>query len=172
LDENFAIENSIELFDTWTKHFVIKSGIPKAINISKFLPLIDKMEIEINYYIEKYTQNDQEIQLSGWAYLTNQSTKGSVIQVVFIKDSVAYTLFTEKVKRDDVTTYFKSSNDLSNSGFSTILPYKQLQKGKYTIGIYIKDNINKKEGLILTDKSFENKKSINILNNWPKPIFL
>ena len=61
---------------------------------------------------------------------------------------------TEKVVRQDVTTYFNSDFDLSNSGFKSVLRFADVTAGTYQIGIYVRNEKTEKEGLIVTDKTF------------------
>ncbi len=156
LDENFVVENSVDLYDIWTKHYVKASNSIKKVDISKYNPVKERNGDSINFSIEKFDKTENEVSLSGWAYFNDQAAINSKIDVVFIKDGIAYSLITQKIKRDDVTSYFKSSYDLGNSGFSSQVDLKKLPKGKYTTAILITDKISKKEGLVLTDKIFEN----------------
>lgn len=55
---------------------------------------------------------------------------------------------------DDVTAYFKSTLDLSNSGFSSRITLDKLPPGKYQFAIQIINNVTHKEGLVLSDKFF------------------
>ena len=56
----------------------------------------------------------------------------------------------------DVTTYFKSEFDLSNSGFNGTVDIATLEAGKYELGLYLTNKDSKKEGLVLTGKYVEN----------------
>ena len=156
LDANFVVENNVDLYDIWTKHYVISSNTVKKIDISKYKPLAERNGSSINFSIENFSKNENEVLISGWSYFNDQNAFNSKIDVVFIKDGIAYNLNTQRIKRDDVTSYFKSNYDIGNSGFSSKVNLKNLPRGKYTIGIFITDTTSKKEGLVLTDKIFEN----------------
>ena len=156
LDDNFVMEDNQDLYDIWTKHFSIATNGPKKIDLSKYLPLKERNGATINYSIENYNASAEEIQLSGWSYFDKQDAIDSKIEVIYIKENIGYTLSTQRVKRADVTSYFKSSFNIDDSGFASKIDLKKIPKGKYTIGILIKDNKLNKEGLIVTDKVFEN----------------
>ena len=154
IDDNFIIDNNIDLYDAWAKHFIITSSSPIRVDISKYNPLLDRNGDLINFSIENFTTNPNKIILSGWAYFPDKAATQSKIDIVLIDNGKATKLPTQKVKRDDVTSYFKSNVDISNSGFSSKIDLTKIQKGNYRIGILINNKELGKEGLVLTDKTF------------------
>ncbi len=72
-----------------------------------------------------------------------------------LKDKQVEIIFNENVRREDVTSYFKSPYDISNSGFKADFSKLKYGKGTYKIAIYMVDNENHKKGLIITDKFFK-----------------
>lgn len=155
INSNFYIENNIDGFDAWGKHFILLKDVPSIVDISKFKDLKPINGNVFNSSIETFENKDNLVKAIGWAYFNEQSATDSMIDLVFIKDGVAKKLFTQKVNRPDVTSYFKSTFDLSNSGFSSTYDITSLPKGKYVIGIYLKNPKTKKEGLVITDKLIE-----------------
>lgn len=156
LEENFVIDQNIDLFDAYAKHFILKSDYtPKKIDLTEYLPITKKQNGEdIAFNIEKFEVSSTEVNFIGWAHLLKQTTVNSELQIVAIDKDSYEILHFEKVRRDDVTTYFKSEFDLSNSGFKSKIMFKNLKPGEYTLGIYISDNTTKKKGLTITDKKF------------------
>lgn len=156
LDENFVIDQNIDLFDAYTKHFILKSDYkPKKIDLSQYIPITKSQNgDDIAFNIESFEVTSSEISYTGWAHLLKQSAQNCDLQIVAIDGNFYEILQSEKVKRDDVTTYFKSEFDLSNSGFKSKINLKNLKSGKYTLGIYISDITTKKKGLAITDKIF------------------
>ena len=154
LDDNFIIENNIDLYDAWTKHYVRNTDVAQTIDISIYNPLKASNGDKINFAVEKYETSLETIFVSGWAYFFNQDAKESEINILLIKDGKALKLQNQKIKRDDVTSYFKSQYDLSNSGFYAKAVINKLLPGKYQLGIFIKNKKTFKQGLILTDKIF------------------
>jgi len=158
LEENFVVDQNIDLFDAYAKHFILKSDYkPKKIDLTQYIPVTKSQNGDnIGYNIENFEVTQNEINFSGWAHLLDQGSLNSDLQIIAMEeDGVFYEILQlEKVKRDDVTTYFKSEFDLSNSGFKSTVKLKNLKAGKYKLGIYISDITTKKDGLIITDKFF------------------
>ena len=62
---------------------------------------------------------------------------------------------TQKVNRPDVTSYFKSEYDLSNSGFSATINTESLKEGEYKIAIYVENKKHNKVGFNISDKIYK-----------------
>lgn len=157
MDKNFYIENNYDGFQAWTKHFILLKDVPKTIDFSKFEIIKKRNGDSFKFNVEKWANSNNEIKVSGWAYFDKQEASKSVIDIVLIKtgDLNALRLQTQKVIRKDVTTFFKSDFDVSNSGFSSTFNSSNLGSGKYHIAIYLRNEVTGKEGLILTKKSIE-----------------
>jgi mannosyltransferase len=156
LDANFLVENSIDLYDTWTKHYILKSEAKFVeANIKKFEPLKTENGDSFGSAVETFEHNAQGITLSGWAFFDGQDATTAKVDVVLIGNGSAKLFRTNSVSRKDVTTYFKSSFNLDESGYSAFLPETEILKGKFQIGILLHDPKTGKEGLKLTDKTVE-----------------
>ena len=157
IDNNFYIKNNYDGFQAWTKHFILLKDVPKTLDISKFKDVQTYNGDGFMYNIEILEYNNNNVKVIGWAYFDKQEATKSVIDIILIKeeDQIANRLQTQKVKRTDVTIYFKSDFDLSNSGFSATYNTSSLESGKYQIAIYLLNEETKKEGLVLTDKFIE-----------------
>uniref|UniRef100_UPI00404B97A4 glycosyltransferase family 39 protein n=3 Tax=Flavobacterium sp. TaxID=239 RepID=UPI00404B97A4 len=156
LDANFYIENNFDGYDAWTKHFILLKNVNRNIDISKFLPLQINNGIPFNYNIENFETAEDYIKISGWAYFNEQDATDTKIEIVAIKEDKATKLLTQKNIRPDVTSYFKSNFNLSNTGFTSEMKLSNLESGTYQIGIYLKNEKIEKEGLIMTDKYITN----------------
>lgn len=154
LEEHFFVDKSIDLYDCYVKHYILKNSFKPLIDISSFYPLQQLNGDKINFAVEYFDSATDKISLSGWAYFDNQSTDNTKIEILAIKDLKPKVFPIENVKREDVTSYFKSSFDLANSGFKASLIKSDFEKGNYKIGILIIDTNTHKKGLVLTDKSF------------------
>lgn len=154
LDLHFIVDKSIDLYDCYVKHYILKSNFKPIIDISAFYPLQQSNGDKINFSVEVFDCASEKISLSGWAYFDNQNMDNAKIEIIAIKDSKPKILSIENVKREDVTSYFKSAFNLSNSGFKASLFKTDFEKGDYKIGIIIVDLNTHKKGLVLTDKSF------------------
>jgi mannosyltransferase len=152
LKNNFFVENSYDGFQAWTKHFVLIKDLPETVDISKFSTLVKNNGDSFNYYIEKYKYEHNNLDVTGWAYFEKQVATSTKIYILLIKDNVAHRLIFQKETRPDVTTYFKSEFDLSNSGYNLSIDLSSFSAGKYKLGLYLINPETKKEGLVLLDK--------------------
>ena len=155
LQQNFVEDKKLDLFDCFAKHFILKSNYKENIDLSGFNPILERNGESINFSIEQYEEKNNDINLSGWAYFTGQGMENAKVEVVALDEKdQPFNLFSESITRNDVTTYFKSSFNIGNSGFKVTINKKNLKKGNYRISIYIFDSSNKKRGLVVTDKKF------------------
>ena len=115
------------------------------------LPSVDNM----NASVEGILENPTYWLIKGWAFLPGQDSEGSEITLVLNRDGQNVAVNTNPVMRPDVTTYFKSKNNLEYSGFEVKLLKSKLAKGKYRIGILVKNKRNNSESFKLTDKTVE-----------------
>ena len=155
LENNFVVDKNIDLYDCYAKHFILKSDFKPKIDISSFNPLKDRNGDNINFSVEVFDNSQEKISISGWAYFDKQVASNSKIQLLAIKDNQIEMIFNESVRREDVTSYFKSPYDISNSGFKAVFSKLKYGKGTYKIAIYIVDNQSHKKGLVITDKFFK-----------------
>lgn len=155
LDTHFIVENSIDLYDIWTKHYVPIGTAPQSIDISKFKDIKPHNGDNLNVSIEAYEQSGDKLKVSGWAYFADQEANGTHITLVLVKDGKAIPLQTQKLARPDVTDYFKSKFNIDNSGFSVDAALSNLQPGTYQLGIYAINRQTKKEALNLSDKTIQ-----------------
>jgi len=103
--------------------------------------LVSKLKTETNnisWNLEKFNDENNFLNFYGWAYINQQSSDNYQISLVLASDKTNYLIPTVTIKRPDVTTYFKSAISYDNSGFSSTVSKKDLTKGTYRLGIYIK----------------------------------
>ncbi len=103
--------------------------------------------------LETFENKNNVIKVSGWAYFRNQSPDQTRIILYLIKDGVTTKLQVQKVVRPDVTSYFKLDYNVDNCGYDATLNIKNLKKGTYKLGIFLKNDTTVKEGLLITDKT-------------------
>jgi uncharacterized membrane protein len=152
VNSNFYIDENFDGLDAWTKHFILLKDVKLDVDLSKFGDLKQYNGTPFQFSVEAYENTGELLTASGWAYFDGQDAKNSKIELVLIKDGKARIIPSEKVNRPDVTTYFKSSFDLSNSGFKATFSLKDLPAGTYKLGVLIEDKSTNKSGLNLTDK--------------------
>jgi hypothetical protein len=154
IDSIYIVNENINLFDCYAKHFVLKKDYKPNISVSKFKPFKERNGEEVNYSVEVFSDENNKIEISGWVYFINQEAKNSNIYLVLIDENNEIILNVDNVQREDVTSYFKSEYNISNSGFKTTILKQNLKKGKYNLAVYIIDNEKNKEAFVLTDKFF------------------
>ncbi|MXN92575.1 phospholipid carrier-dependent glycosyltransferase [Flavobacterium sp. Sd200] len=152
LDSLYIVDKSLELNDVFVKHYNSRSTYKAPANFTKFKPYKDRNGDNLNYSFEIYNDMGAVIELSGWAFFDKQSTKNCRIAIVLIADEKEVVLDIEPVTRYDVTSYFKSEYDLSQSGFKLEINKKALRSGIYKVAIYVADETTKKDALNISDK--------------------
>lgn len=155
VNNNFYIESSFDGFDAWAKHFILIKDAKRNIDLSVFSNLQTYNGAPFAYNIELFETNDNLIKVNGWAYFDKQDTKDSRIDIVLLKDNQPITMITQKINRPDVTSYFKSDFDLSNSGFSATINTNDLKPGEYKIAIYVENKTHNKVGFNISDKTYK-----------------
>jgi uncharacterized membrane protein len=153
LDSLYVIDKSVELHDAFAKHYHTKAGYTPSGEFKKYKPYQQKNGSDINFSFEYVTETGDAVDASGWAYFNGQSMEHAKISIVLINDQNEIVLIPEKVSRPDVTTYFKSEFDLSNSGFKKQILKKDLQPGTYKLSLYVIDSVTMKESLVISDKT-------------------
>lgn len=154
LNQHFIVDKNVDLYDCYTKHFILKKDFKPNLDISNYIPLKPTNGDKLNYSFEVFDSSTDKISLSGWAYFEGLGMENARIDIVAIKENVPKAFPIESVKRDDVTDYFKSAFNLSNSGFKAEIYKANFEKGNYQIGVLIQDLKNNKKGLVVTDKIF------------------
>jgi hypothetical protein len=153
LDSLYIVDDNITMFDCFAKHYHPKSTYRPNISLKNFKkPYLERNGDKVNLFVETFSEAADKIEVSGWIYLEDQSTDNVRINLLLISESSEVVLSTEKVNRTDVTSYFKSKYDLSKSGYKSTIIKKQLAAGTYKLAIYIKDQQNNKEALVVTEK--------------------
>lgn len=156
LDTNFIIQNYIDLYDTWTKHYVRNSNSTSSVDISKFKPLKERNGDGMSFAVDTFEANNESIKVSGWAYLEGIAATNSKIEILLIIDEKAYKIPTQKVRRQDVNDYYKLPIDISDCGYEAKGYLEKFPVGKYQLAI-MTSNPDGKKGLVLTEKIVEKK---------------
>lgn len=157
IDKNFYIDNNYDGFQAWTKHFELQKNISKTIDFSKFGKIHTINGDSFLFNIEKFEIEGNLINTSGWAFFQNEMALKTKIDIVLLEQNSlkGIKLNINKENRPDVTTYFDQPYNVDNSGFSAKFDFTKLKKGIYNIAIYLHNKNINKEGLIITDKTFE-----------------
>lgn len=109
--------------------------------------------IPIKYWLDSFTDRSDQVEIKGWAFIKNQDSQNNEIHIVLKSNKNEYTFPAEMHPREDLSAYFKTGFNLSNSGFQISIPKKEIAKGKYQVGLKIKHTTDSKEALLMTDQS-------------------
>nr|WP_322623341.1 glycosyltransferase family 39 protein [uncultured Flavobacterium sp.] len=153
IDSLFIVNESITLYNTSAKHYVNKKDYRPTFGVKKFKPYQTYNGYHVDSAIGLFNDTEATTEISGWAFLKDQSAEHSKISIAVISDTEEIVFPAENEYRPDVTSYFKSPYDLSNSGFKITLDKKKIKPGSYKIGIYIFNEFTKKDGLSIIDKT-------------------
>lgn len=107
---------------------------------------------DINFNIEEVKETSNAVQVNGWAFMKNVNALESQVYVALINDSKSFMFQVDQIQRPDVTAYFNSKENYDNSGFTVKFLKAALPKGKYKIGVYLKNTSTSKEGVMLSEK--------------------
>lgn len=153
LEKLYVVDDNITMMDCYAKHYHPKATYKPNVDLSKFIkPYAEKNGDKVNYSVEIFNDNVNSIETSGWIYFENQPMNTASISLLLVNNTKEIVLLTEKVNREDVSSYFKSNFDLSKSGFRASFSKADFPSGEYNLALYIIDKITKKEALIMTDK--------------------
>ncbi|RZJ34212.1 MAG: hypothetical protein EOO51_10665 [Flavobacterium sp.] len=156
LNQHFIIDHKVDLYDAWSKHYLLKSDAKfKNADLKKFEPIGKVNGDPFAFAIGTFEGNENGVDLSGFAFFEGQDATATDVDVVLIGNGKAILFWTSTVRREDVAPYFHSNYDLSHSGFSAQLPSEAIPSGEYVIGLWLRDTKTGKEGLTLTDKTFK-----------------
>lgn len=155
LDENFFLDDNIDLYDTWTKHYNKDLDKFEEIDISEFYPLAEAKGDEIVFWIDDFIQASDTVSISGWAYLNGQDSENSLIQPILIFNNSAIKLLNQKKLRKDVTSSKGGNYNLDKSGFFSKFYTNKLKEGVYKLGIILTNTKTGKKGLVITEKIVE-----------------
>lgn len=106
--------------------------------------------------IDQLFEDLENFKIAGWAAIKGQDADNCQIKVVLIGDKDKYSLSVERLKRQDITAFFKNKNNYDDTGFSITILKSDIPKGKYKVGIIIKNNQNK-QFLFNTNREINNK---------------
>lgn len=152
LNQKYLVKDNFTGLQAWTRHFVIKSEMNTKVQFSqeKFNMLISNTNCKNNF--DKFEFKDNHLLVSGWAFLEDQDSKNTKIQLVLLNNLNGEIIETLEVLREDVTSYFKLNFNADNTGFISEVDFEYTQKGEYKLGIWLKNSESNIEALIVTDK--------------------
>ncbi len=105
----------------------------------------------VRYHLERIVVSASALELHGWAFIENYSTDNKDTFLVLKSAGKSYLFDTSSLFNNTVTARFGGPDlNLDWSGFLTVVPMRKIEKGVYTIGLYlIKDEV---AALQYTDK--------------------
>ncbi|MBC7523020.1 MAG: glycosyltransferase family 39 protein [Flavobacterium sp.] len=158
IEEKFKILENINLFDSWTKHFVPIGTDTFKSTIMEIKDYQTTNGNKINYGVDNFIYSNKIISLYGWATLEEQDAIYSNIDLFLLSEDMKTILKLNNGSaiRNDVTKSYHDKYNLDNSGFNSKTSIDNLPKGKFQLGIKITNRTTKNEGFILTGRFIEN----------------
>jgi hypothetical protein len=105
------------------------------------IPAIDNKTI--HYWLQSSNIGEKVISMEGWAFIdTTQNNKGDSIFVTLSSPEKSYIVRTMIIPRPDVTAAFVRPY-LNDAGFNFIAFTDSVEKGKYQLGLAIKDALGR-----------------------------
>lgn len=148
LKRHFILQDDVKLFDCWANNYQLKQQESNQETTIADLKTKENGRLKCN--VENIDTPDNNIRISGWAFLENTASLNTMVKVVLIKKDTA--IFTAgKRLRPDVGQFF-DKRDLNYSGFEFSTDKNNLEQGEYAIGLYLTDKIQNTESYMLTDK--------------------
>lgn len=113
---------------------------------------------EVKFNIDKFSKKNQSLSITGWSFLSDNSSESSVY--IGVKDIQGNEVFytTRKVKRNDVAKNFGNAG-LELSGFTTIIEYDNVSSYKLSSLVLQDKGVNYK--IDISDKEVEVKNTRN-----------
>jgi len=106
----------------------------------------------IQYEVDHFEATARILEIYGWAFIEGYDSVNSKIYIVLKSADRTYVFTTETVIRESITEQFKELGlNLDYSGFSALIPIREIASGQYSMGIYIKKGSI--EALIYTNKA-------------------
>ncbi len=132
---------------------IVNVGIAEYALAEKISELPDMGKI--NYGIDSFEADTNFVKIGGWAAFENRHADSCEISLLFSGTKENYESITEQILRPDVTAHFGNKFSLDKSGFAVKLLKESLPKGKYKLGIRIKDKRNQKEAFVFTGREVD-----------------
>jgi hypothetical protein len=93
--------------------------------------------------IDQLHDENESFKIRGWAAIKDTDANNSKIRIVLIGNKDKFSLSTENEIRQDVTVSNKYKYNYDDSGFTVVIRKSDIPRGKYNIGIIIKNSQNK-----------------------------
>ncbi len=123
----------------WVHYFKDLHVLVRSNYNAEKLKAIDPASVkkdDLQFDIGQIDQNEDQINVDGWAFIKNADIRGSKINLILQDKENIYRINTDIIKRSDLVSYFNNPL-LEYSGFSTIIPKSKLEKGNYTVGVEV-----------------------------------
>ena len=94
---------------------------------------------DVYYEIDHFEAAGQILVIYGWAFIEGRDSLSSRIYIVLKSAERTYVFTTETVIRETIAERFKESgSNLDYSGFSALVPTREMASGEYSLGICVK----------------------------------
>lgn len=159
LEKHFTLDHHQVLYQAWARHYVPTNSIKfdQKMEFSEFnaIPVLEE-GTEFQSRIESFENKDGFININGRATFMQTNSNYSNIDILLIGKNSIYKFPASMYNRIDLNNYFKSSQDLSYSGFKITIPKSELASDIYIVAIKIKNSQTKKNGVRISEYSINN----------------
>ena len=106
---------------------------------------------EIDYI---FTDGHSVVQILGWAFVDGQDSQDRDLYIVLKSTQQMYVFDTKVELRPDLLQYENLVSNADYSGFSTLIPAREISDGEYTVGFYIRFYLRNRviDSLYYTDR--------------------
>lgn len=92
----------------------------------------------VRYSLDRLIILPSAFEVQGWAFIDGYSTENNLTYIVLESVDTSYIFDTFAVFNNNITDLYGGPDlNLDWSGFTTTIPVRKIEKGYYTIGIYI-----------------------------------
>jgi 4-amino-4-deoxy-L-arabinose transferase-like glycosyltransferase len=148
LSYQYRLVYNLQLYNGWLHKYVrVDDGLEQTA-----LPAQQNDSCKFN--IEHFRNDSTILTVKGWAYIEGKPATHTRINAVVTNGTSSFKMRTKTDNRPDVTAYFKSSYDLSRSGFNASAYLHRLPPGTYTVGILLVNDSTGERAYIETPHTF------------------
>lgn len=130
------------------------------VKLAEFARVLDVKSVaksdSIRFNVEGLTKPDAVSTLiKGWAFFPDQNSDNNTIQLVLQNETGIFNIETESMLRPEIASFFKSTKNLSRSGFTARIENKSIPPGNYKLGIEITDTQSGRKGYVFTGQMIQ-----------------
>lgn len=154
LNKHYYVQDSYSGFQAWTKHYVVKNET----NIKTEFTTIELEKLlssPVKSNIDKFKFDKNSLYVKGWAFLKNIDSKNTKLKLILFKEQTVFFIESIQESRPDVAKSANSDFNVDFSGFEVNTNLDYIPEGNYKLGVWLKNDVDKIEGLFLSKKEIK-----------------